>query len=58
MPVITLPDAQQRTVANNTTVYHVAEQVGPGLAKAAIAAEVDGQFVDLTYPITKIFIYG
>lgn len=53
MPVITLPDAQQRTVANNTTVYHVAEQVGPGLAKAAIAAEVDGQFVDLTYPITK-----
>lgn len=53
MPVITLPDATQRTVANNTTIYHVAEQIGSGLAKAAIAAEIDGQLVDLTYPITK-----
>lgn len=53
MPVITLPDATQRTVASATTAYQVAEQIGPGLAKAAIAAEVDGQLVDLTYPIDK-----
>lgn len=53
MPVITLPDATQRTVANNTTIYHAAEQIGSSLAKAAIAAEIDGQLVDLTYPITK-----
>ena len=53
MPVITLPDATQRTVASATTAYQVAEQIGPGLAKAAIAAEVDGQLVDLTYPIEK-----
>jgi threonyl-tRNA synthetase len=53
MPVITLPDATQRTVASDTTAYQVAEQVGAGLAKAAIAAEVDGQLVDLAYCITK-----
>ncbi|MGC1854194.1 MAG: threonine--tRNA ligase [Candidatus Aquirickettsiella sp.] len=53
MPVITLPDATQRTVANDTTAYQIAEQIGPGLAKAAIAAEVDGQIVDLTYPINN-----
>jgi threonyl-tRNA synthetase len=53
MPVITLPDATQRTVASDTTAYQVAEQIGPGLAKAAIAAEVDGQLVDLAYPISK-----
>lgn len=53
MPVITLPDATQRTVASATTAYQVAEQIGAGLARAAIAAEVDGQLVDLTYPIDK-----
>ena len=53
MPVITLPDATQRTVASATTAYQVAEQIGPGLAKAAIAAEIDGRLVDLSHPITK-----
>jgi threonyl-tRNA synthetase len=53
MPVITLPDATQRTVTNGTTVYQVAEQIAPSLAKAAIAAEVDGQLVDLSYVIDK-----
>lgn len=53
MPVITLPDATQRTVASDTTAYQVAEQIGAGLAKAAIAAEIDGQLVDLTYPINN-----
>lgn len=53
MLVITLPDATQRTVASGTTAYQVAEQIGPGLAKAAIAAEIDGQLVDLSCSITK-----
>lgn len=53
MPVITLPDATQRTLPSGTTIFQVAEQIGPGLAKAAIAAEVDGQLVDLSYPIVK-----
>lgn len=53
MPVITLPDATQRTLPSGSTVFQVAEQICPGLAKAAIAAEVDGQLVDLSYPIVK-----
>lgn len=53
MPVITLPDATQRTIPSGNTVFQVAEQIGPGLAKAAIAAEIDGQLVDLSYPIVK-----
>lgn len=53
MLVITLPDATQRTVTSGSTVFQVAEQIGPGLTKAAIAAEIDGQLVDLSHPITK-----
>ena len=53
MPVITLPDATQRTVIHGTTVYQVAEQIAPSLARAAIAAEVEGQLVDLSYLIDK-----
>lgn len=53
MPVITLPDATQRTLPSGSTVFQVAKQIGPGLAKAAIAAEVDGQLVDLSYPIVN-----
>jgi threonyl-tRNA synthetase len=53
MPVITLPDATQRTVTHGTTVYQVAEQIALSLAKAAIAAEVEGQLVDLSYLIDK-----
>jgi threonyl-tRNA synthetase len=53
MPVITLPDATQRTITHGTTVYQVAEQIALSLAKAAIAAEVEGQLVDLSYLIDK-----
>lgn len=53
MPVITLPDATQRTVPSATTAYQIAEQIGASLAKAAIAAEVEGELVDLSYPINK-----
>lgn len=53
MPVITLPDATQRTLPSGSTVFQVAEQISPGLAKAAIAAEIDGQLVDLSYSIVK-----
>lgn len=49
MPVITLPDATQRIFSEPLTVYQVAEQIGSSLAKAAIAAEVDGRLVDLSY---------
>ena len=48
---LTLPDGSQRTVARGTTGADVALSIGPGLAKAALAARVDGALVDLSRPI-------
>lgn len=46
MPVITLPDGSQRHYAQAVTVLDVAQDIGPGLAKATIAGRVNGQLVD------------
>src|SRR5512145_3006452 len=46
MLVITLPDGSQRTYAQPITVGQVAADIGPGLAKAALAGKVDGKLVD------------
>ena len=46
MPVITLPDGSQRNFDSAVTVLDVAADIGPGLAKATIAGEVDGHLVD------------
>ena len=48
---LTLPDGSQREVARGTTGADVALSIGPGLAKAALAARVDGDLVDLSRPI-------
>ena len=53
MPVVTLPDGSQRSFDNPVSVFEVAESIGPGLAKAALAGKVDGKPVDLTYTIKK-----
>ncbi|WP_310532840.1 threonine--tRNA ligase [Novosphingobium sp.] len=52
MITITLPDGSSREMAAGSTPYDVAAAIGPGLAKAAIAARVDGELVDLTRPFT------
>jgi threonyl-tRNA synthetase len=49
---VTLPDGSSRSVAAGTPVRDVAEGISPRLAKAALAATVDGRLVDLTYPLT------
>jgi threonyl-tRNA synthetase len=49
---VTLPDGSSRLVPAGSTPADVAGLISPGLAKAALAAFVDGRFVDLTYPIT------
>jgi threonyl-tRNA synthetase len=49
---VTLPDGSSRLVPVGSTPADVARLISPGLAKAALAAFVDGHFVDLTYPIT------
>jgi threonyl-tRNA synthetase len=48
---ITLPDGSTRSVPAGTPVRAVAEGISPRLAKAALAAVVDGSLVDLTYPL-------
>jgi threonyl-tRNA synthetase len=49
---ITLPDGSIREMAAGSTPADVAAAIGPGLAKAAIAARIDGELVDLTRPFT------
>ncbi|RZM28890.1 MAG: threonine--tRNA ligase, partial [Sphingomonas sp.] len=47
---ITLPDGSVREVAPGTTPADVALAIGPGLAKAALAARIDGEVRDLSRP--------
>ena len=51
MPLITLPDGSTRQYDQPVTVAGVAESIGPGLAKAALAGRVDGELVDTSYKI-------
>src|SRR5690606_8173003 len=46
MITITLPDGSQRTYDHPVTALEVAQSIGPGLAKATVAGEVDGTLVD------------
>jgi len=48
MVKIELPDGSIITAASGTTVKQIAEQIGPALAKSAVAAKLNGQIVDLT----------
>jgi len=51
MVQITLPDGSRKEFEAPVTVHEVAESIGPGLAKAALAGEVDGRLVDTSYRI-------
>ena len=51
MPVITLPDGSQRQFERATTVMELAAAIGPGLAKATLAGEVDGVLRDASFSI-------
>ena len=53
MPVITLPDGSRREFEQPVSVMQVAESIGAGLAKAAVAARVDGTLVDLARVVEK-----
>ena len=46
MPVITLPDGSKREFEQAVTVMDVAQDIGPGLAKATIAGRINGKLVD------------
>ncbi|MCP5160185.1 MAG: threonine--tRNA ligase [Hahellaceae bacterium] len=53
MPIITLPDGSQREFEQPVTIEQVALNIGPGLAKAALAGRVDGKLVDTSYLIEE-----
>jgi threonyl-tRNA synthetase len=51
MPNVTLPDGTVKSYDQSLTVAEVASSIGSGLAKAAIAGEVDGNLVDTSFMI-------
>jgi len=51
MPQITLPDGSVRSYDAPVTAATIASDIGPGLAKAALIAVVDGDEWDLSRPI-------
>ena len=53
MPRITLPDGSTRDYDQATSAAQVAADIGPGLAKAAIGARINGELSDLHAPITE-----
>ena len=53
MPVITLPDGSTKQFERPVSVADVAADIGPGLAKAALAGEVDGRLVDAGFIIEQ-----
>jgi threonyl-tRNA synthetase len=51
---VKLPDGSEKEVAAGTRIADfVRERIGPGLAKAAYVARLDGEPVDLSRPITR-----
>ncbi len=48
---ITLPDGSARDVAVGTTPAEIAAAIGPGLARVALAARVDGELRDINRPL-------
>ena len=50
---VTLPDGSTKQIESGAPVLTVAREISPRLADAALAAKVDGQLVDLTYPLTR-----
>ncbi len=51
MPQITLPDGSRRQFDQAVSVLEIANDIGPGLAKATLAGKVDGTLVDAAYVI-------
>ncbi|MCZ6510996.1 MAG: TGS domain-containing protein, partial [Alphaproteobacteria bacterium] len=50
---ITLPDGSSRDFAGPVTGAEIAADIGPGLAKAALAIKLDGRLADLSAPVRE-----
>jgi len=50
---VRLPDGKTLSMPQGSTVLAVAQEIGPGLAKAAIAGRVEGRLIDLREPLDR-----
>ena len=50
---LTLPDGTVKSIRPGTTPLEIAAEIGPGLKKAAVGAELDGRPVDLRQPLER-----
>ncbi len=48
---IQLPDGSTRDLEEGATAYDLAAAIGPGLARAAVAARINGELKDLSHPL-------
>src|SRR6266705_491155 len=53
MPKVRLPDGAVKSFDGPVTVAEVAQAIGPGLARAALAGRVDGRLVDTSHRIDR-----
>ena len=53
MPKITLPDKSKRDFEDSLTIAQLAADIGPALAKSAVAGKISGKQVDASELITK-----
>jgi threonyl-tRNA synthetase len=53
MPNIRLPDGSVKNFPGPVTVAEVAQAIGPGLARAALAGKIDGRLVDTSFRIER-----
>ncbi len=53
MPIITLPNGDQKSFDHSVSVMEVAQSIGPGLAKNTVAGKVNGRLVDACDLITE-----
>jgi threonyl-tRNA synthetase len=51
MPSIRLPDGSQKSFPGPVTVAEIAQSIGPGLARAALAGRVNGRLVDTSFRV-------
>ncbi|CUA82512.1 threonine--tRNA ligase [Pseudidiomarina woesei] len=52
MPVVTLPDGSKRSFDKPVSILDVAQDIGPGLAKATVAGRINGELADACDLIT------
>ncbi|GMQ96555.1 MAG: threonine--tRNA ligase [Gammaproteobacteria bacterium] len=53
MPIITLPDGSQKHFEKPVTVAEVAADIGPGLARAALAGRIGDRLVDTSFTLSE-----